>query len=881
MSRSSSSSSSEESYSETESEYNEDDVKAKTANCIRNVANFSKVKSFHLMEKGDFDPEVLNIYLKEASPKLVKLFEQIKALDEKDLQEHGTLYKHMIFTDVKSSSYGAKIIASAFSAQGYKPAFHIQGPGFALYPEETLLETKSNNFGVLISKSFFDRSMNVRFKKSLLQLYNDRPHNINGDLVRFIILDQGFKEGIDLYDVKYIHLFEPLLVKADEKQAIGRGTRFCGQLGLTFNPQYGWPLYVYKYEATIPEHLQQQFKDSKNIFELYLQYADIDLRKVVFAAELERLASQSAVDYSLTYPVHEFSIEKPPGRLEGGAELRKRVPKPPPTIMNYKAMQSYIQRYYKQFQYPEVTLENKCTSGGAPQLIQFTPTQDFVRHFFQPSSAYKGILFWHTVGVGKTCSAIATATTSFEKEGYTILWVTRHTLKSDIWKNMYKQVCSLVIQDQLKAGTLKLPEKVGSPMKYVSDRWMEPISYKQFSNLLLQKNKYYEQMVTRNGKDDPLRKTLLIIDEAHKLYSPTVQGSEKPDTDILEKMIQHSYEKSGKDSVRIITMTGTPYTEDGMEMIKLINLLKEKSDHLPTEFDAFSKAYLDENGYFTTKGSAKLLNDLSGYISYVNRSQDARNFAYPVMEEVTVPITEHVLTEEENKIKKTKEDIKAVKRQLREAKKGAKLKEKGCKELEKTSLKEKEAMAKSDKDADIEKCKELPVKERKPCKEAAAIKYEEALELNKEQAAEEFTDCMNKADDNEELLTKLEDQLNALQAIVETSRDTKKSITATVKELRAEMKEEKGTLKDLKEELIQQRNVIKRIKDKDARKKETKRVRESFGKEFKAQKKVVLALRNKIVSLTLDKKKMLLKEGAKPLEDVSQTTMLQTKCSIY
>ena len=44
------------------------------------------------------------------------------------------------------------------------------------------------------------------------------------------------------------------------------------------------------------------------------------------------------------------------------------------------------------------------------------------------------------------------------------------------------------------------------------------MSYKQFSNLLVGKNKIYDILKTRNGSEDILRKTLIIIDEAHKLY---------------------------------------------------------------------------------------------------------------------------------------------------------------------------------------------------------------------------------------------------------------------------------------------------------------------------------------------------------------------------
>jgi hypothetical protein len=50
----------------------------------------------------------------------------------------------------------------------------------------------------------------------------------------------------------------------------------------------------------------------------------------------------------------------------------------------------------------------------------------------------KGILLYHSVGTGKTCTAIAAATRNFEPADYTILWVTRTTLKNNIGK-----ICSI------------------------------------------------------------------------------------------------------------------------------------------------------------------------------------------------------------------------------------------------------------------------------------------------------------------------------------------------------------------------------------------------------------------------------------------------------
>jgi hypothetical protein len=224
------------------------------------------------------------------------LLEQIRLLDEKDMKETGKLHKHLIFTDVNRSTYGAKIVASALTANGLHLAYHPQGTGFSMSDHKKLRKTKNANYAVLLSKSFFDRPVNAKIRKVILDTFNSRPDNTYGELVRFIVLDQGFKEGIDLFDVKYVHLFEPLAVNADEKQAIGRATRFCGQKGLEFHPRYGWPLYVFKYDVVIPKILKDRYMSSETLFELYIKNSNLDMRKIIFANELENATIGASVD---------------------------------------------------------------------------------------------------------------------------------------------------------------------------------------------------------------------------------------------------------------------------------------------------------------------------------------------------------------------------------------------------------------------------------------------------------------------------------------------------------------------------------------------------------------------------------------------------------
>lgn len=672
---------------------------SKKAQCIRKVSNFSVQLKQHKMDKSNFDLKDFKKNLHEVSPKVMQLLENIKKLDENDMKNYNKKFKHIIYTDIKESSAGSKMIAASMMTEGYTNVYDKS----LKINENNLSKNYNKNFALLSSVQIYDKPFPVKLKKHIIELYNKRPDNINGKLIRFIILDSGYKEGIDLFDVKYVHIFEPLITESDEKQVIGRGTRFCGQKGLEFIPNIGWPLHVFKYNLI-------DDINNINVHELFMNNSGLDLSKLVFAAELENISKYGAIDYNLNINIHNFNkkidniytdyrklsnnefslVKKVKNPLGGGIKGKRKknlnlnLLKAPNRKYKFKELRDYIDERYSKFKWDDIKFENNCvekqkeimkkikynTFGGKnnslpmpgknlppslppkdERLITFTPTQEFVSNYFNYSSAYKGLLLWHSVGTGKTCSAVSIATKGFEEHNYTILWVTRHTLKSDIWKNMFQQVCSSVIRRQI-INKENIPKIIkNNYLKYLSDSWIMPISYKQFSNMLAGKNSIYKVMQKRNGKQDILKKTLVIIDEAHKLYSPDIKASEKPNIQIMNKLIKNSYNISGKDSVKLLLLTATPYTSDPMHLIKLINLMKENNE-LPDDFSEFSKKYLDENtSKFTDKGAEEYLNDISGYISYLNRDRDVRNFAYPVFYNIDANISKS------NNIQNVKENI--------------------------------------------------------------------------------------------------------------------------------------------------------------------------------------------------------------------------------
>ena len=576
-----------------------------------------------------------------------------------------------------------------------------------LKKDTELLKTTQNNFLLLSSVDVFGKPINVKMKKEILKKFNERPTNVYGEYARFIIMDSGFKEGIDLFDIKYVHIFEPQRTSADEKQVIGRGTRTCGQKGLVFHPTMGWPLYVFNYDIEISNQYSKIFNNASSGIELYLKALNVDLRLLNFANDLERVSILGSVDYELNKNIHNFALSKPNKnstsksrssisnnqsagagtRLKPSTEKRLAIANKRSTrkmksvlvnnmisdpviqrilqsynnnmpIGNHLEMRKYIREHFAQYTWDDVKMENLCgyagpsdmQKGGA-DIIKYSPTQDFIKNYFTPTNPIKGMLLWNSVGTGKTCSAIAAASYSFEPEEYTILWVTRTTLKADIWKNMFEQVCNERIRLEIQNGK-QIPENNNERMQMLSKSWkIRPMSYKQFSNLVSKQNRYYSDLVKINGEGDPLRKTLLIIDEAHKLYGGTDLSSlEKPDMNALHEALMNSYLVSGKESVKLLLMTATPITESPLELIQLLNLLRLPNNQFPDEINAFTEKYLDTNGLFTPQGQTQFLDDIAGYISYLNREKDARQFAQPIIANIRVPIVSEKAKEKEMRL---------------------------------------------------------------------------------------------------------------------------------------------------------------------------------------------------------------------------------------
>lgn len=388
----------------------------------------------------------------------------------------------------------------------------------------------------------------------------------------------------------------------------------------------------------------------------------------------------------------------------------------PPLSSSFDTYQDQIWAIYQRFQLPKsMGSRNGCeeiqkqsnNAAAGPRYLKLHKAQQFITNFFTFQNDVKGMMLLWDPGAGKTAAAVSCISASWERDGYTILWVTRNSLRRDLFKNIFDDIAHHRIKYLTKKGKLRypIPEDDRADLLF---NWMPVLTYRQFSNLCQGKNEYYHRLVERNGKDDFLRRTLIIIDEAHKLVggNEDLLSNEKAEFQFIQKAVQHSYAVSGAHSVRLLLMTATPISREPTDFTKLANLLTpERELRLAETMPEFEK-YFNANNEMTTDSVKLWKNALKGKISHYAKAKDPSQFgkveeSFVVVEFPGVPSSKTIGNQKKACEKATDTKMKNWRSQLRHCLREAK-------EMDSELQKEYQVMA-------IDRCNELKGKRRGDC----------------------------------------------------------------------------------------------------------------------------------------------------------------------
>ena len=253
--------------------------------------------------------------------------------------------------------------------------------------------------------------------------------------------------------------------------------------------------------------------------------------------------------------------------------------------------------------------------------LELSTYQTVIRNFLSNDTPYNGLLLFHGLGTGKTCSAITVA----EEH--------RQFLKESGLKRFIYVLGGLNIQDNFKKQLFdpeQLTQKgsdwtykgcVGNSLlreisllgskKEIVDRIEDVIQkhyrfmgYRKFANYIHQKRKALD-----------MEHSMIIIDEVHNVKDETGKGfTPSKALDLVTK----------KTTVKLLLLSATPMFNDPGEIIWILNLLNRNDKRYELkESDIFKDGELRESE------KHRFLNHVRGYVSYV-KGENPFTFPYRV-----------------------------------------------------------------------------------------------------------------------------------------------------------------------------------------------------------------------------------------------------------
>jgi len=170
---------------------------------------------------------------------------------------------------------GAQQFAMALEEHGYKPAIGLP-----------LLENPSGEFaGPSPGKyGFLTSDMTATQIRSLIRTIRS-PENMNGGLVRIVVASPLVSEGVDLQNVRQVHVLDPWYNMSRIEQIIGRGLRNCSHSGLPFEDQN---CTIYLHILRFADMAQETYDETA-----YRVFVEAKARRI---ALIRRVLQESAID---------------------------------------------------------------------------------------------------------------------------------------------------------------------------------------------------------------------------------------------------------------------------------------------------------------------------------------------------------------------------------------------------------------------------------------------------------------------------------------------------------------------------------------------------------------------------------------------------------
>jgi superfamily II DNA or RNA helicase len=297
----------------------------------------------------------------------------------------------------------------------------------------------------------------------------------------------------------------------------------------------------------------------------------------------------------------------------------------------------------------EKKAENLCSIENVKKTFEYLPHQLFVRNFLSLQTPYNSLLLYHSVGTGKTLSAISIAEdmrTYLQQLGIRKKIII--VAAPNVQKNFKRQIFDDTKLKETKNNDeviwtinsgignallkdlngLKKREEVIQAIDKLIRKYYKFYGYGGLANKISKmKDETIEDTEERNEIfiqkiHEEFDNSLIIIDEVHniRITNDNADKESKKAGEFIQEIAQFAT------NVRFVLLSATPIYNSFDEIIYLTNLMNVNDGRAKiTKKDVF-----DDKGEFKQEGGKDLLiRKLTGYISFV-RGENPYTFPYRI-----------------------------------------------------------------------------------------------------------------------------------------------------------------------------------------------------------------------------------------------------------
>jgi superfamily II DNA or RNA helicase len=305
-----------------------------------------------------------------------------------------------------------------------------------------------------------------------------------------------------------------------------------------------------------------------------------------------------------------------------------RLPLSWPTDITNFDFQNYLVKYYSRALefYPQPHLAiigegNRCINQPFKISQPQTVINMTLKGFAEKSSTNRGVLVWHSVGSGKTCTGTAAMDAFWETDKNIVFVSSIEALASNPPEAFME--CAIKLFPRFKQNKDKsYDEQLAIVKKQFEERGVRFFTFAQLAHFILVANPL--KMKSKEQEEyhrNFLKNAVLIIDEVHNIFKPLPH--QKTEHEALKRFLQ-DYSNKYASNLNIVILTATP-GENPTEIVELINMVRDKkAPKIPIP---------DINNPQQLKTFAK---SIRGLISYFDISSDITKYPRVIKHDPTV-----------------------------------------------------------------------------------------------------------------------------------------------------------------------------------------------------------------------------------------------------